>query len=200
MQQKKKKIKRTASIEELKADHSIDNEEKLSDKSASSEDIALLKKQIKELQMKVDVMTEVFEILKKGQGTDTDIEVLSNKEKFLIISALKKKYSILSLLKHLSMSRSSYYYVEQTNKKEDKYKTARTLLKEIFSKNYECYGYSSMTKKWGSPDNSACEGFFGRMKTECFYNHSLEDLSLEELKIYMNRYIQWYNNDRIKIH
>ena len=49
-----------------------------------------------------------------------------------------------------------------------------------------------------NPDNSACEGFFGRMKTECFYNHSLEDLSLEELKIYMNRYIQWYNNDRIK--
>jgi hypothetical protein len=39
-------------------------------------------------------------ILKKGQGTDTDIEALSNKEKFLIISALKKKYSILSLLKH----------------------------------------------------------------------------------------------------
>lgn len=91
--------------------------------------------------MKVDVMTEVFEILKKGQGTDTDIEALSNKEKFLIISALKKKYSILSLLKHLSMSKSSYYYVEQTNKKEDKYKTVRTLLKEIFSKNHECYGY-----------------------------------------------------------
>ena len=63
--------------------------------------------------MKVDVMTEVFEILKKGQGTDTDIEALSNKEKFLIISALKKKYSILSLLKQLSMSKSSYYYVEQ---------------------------------------------------------------------------------------
>ena len=141
MQQKKKQIKRTASIEELKADHSTDNGEKSSDKSASSEDIALLKKQIKELQMKVDVITEVFEILKKGQGTDTDIEALLNKEKFLIISALKKKYSILSLLKHLSMSKSSYYYVEQTNKKEDKYKTVRTLLKEIFSKNYKCYGY-----------------------------------------------------------
>lgn len=37
---------------------------------ASSDDIALLKKQVKELQMKVDVMTEVFEILKKGKGTD----------------------------------------------------------------------------------------------------------------------------------
>ena len=47
LQQKKKQIKRTASIEELKADHSTDNGEKSSDKSASSEDIALLKKQIK---------------------------------------------------------------------------------------------------------------------------------------------------------
>ena len=36
-----------------------------------------------------------------------------------------------------------------------------------------------MSKKVCSPDNSACEGFFGRMKTECFYNHSLEDLSLK---------------------
>ena len=57
--------------------------------------------------MKVDVMAEVFEILKKGQGTDIDIQALTNEEKFLIISALKKKYSILSLLKHLSMSKSS---------------------------------------------------------------------------------------------
>jgi len=67
--------------------------------------------------MKVDVMAEVFEILKKGQGTDIDIQALTNEEKFLIISALKKKYSILSLLKHLSMSKSSYYYVEQQRKK-----------------------------------------------------------------------------------
>ena len=56
----------------------------------------------------------------------------------------------------------------------------------------------SMSRKDCSPDNSACEGFFGRMKTECFYNHSLEDLSLDELKIYLDRYIQWYNNVRIK--
>ena len=56
----------------------------------------------------------------------------------------------------------------------------------------------SMSKKGCSPDNSACEGFFGRMKTECFYNHSLEDLSLDDLKTYLDRYIQWYNNVRIK--
>ena len=36
------------------------------------------------------------------------------------------------------------------------------------------------------------------MKTECFYNHSIEELSLDELKTYLSNYIQWYNNDRIK--
>ena len=56
----------------------------------------------------------------------------------------------------------------------------------------------SMSKKGCSPDNATCEGFFGRMKTECFYNHSIEELSLDELKTYLSNYIQWYNNDRIK--
>lgn len=28
----------------------------------------------------------------------------------------------------------------------------------------------SMSKKGCSPDNAACEGFFGRMKNEMFYN------------------------------
>ncbi len=29
----------------------------------------------------------------------------------------------------------------------------------------------SMSKKGCSPDNFACEGFFGRMKNEMFYDH-----------------------------
>ena len=141
LQQKKKQIKRTKSIDEQIVDESGSNKTGSSEHSVSSEEIETLRKQVKELQMKVDVMSEVFEILKKGQGTDIDIQALKNEEKFLIISALKKKYSILSLLKHLSMSKSSYYYVEQTKKKDDKYMAVRTLLKEIFTQNYECYGY-----------------------------------------------------------
>lgn len=347
LQQKKKKIKRTDSLETQVADEKNELKGQSPKTSkASSDDIALLKKQVKELQMKVDVMTEVFEILKKGKGTD--IKALKNKEKYQIISALKNKYSILSLLKSLSMSKSSYYYVEQSRHKDDKYQSSRALLKETFIKNYECYGYRrlytalknaghklsekvirrlmkkegikivkrkkkrfssylgelspavpnivnrnfsasapnekwltdisefacskgklylsiirdcfndeivsykigdkptatlandtlteaikklkrtdsrpiihsdrgchyrwpgwisltndnklirSMSKKGCSPDNAACEGFFGRMKTECFYNHSIEELSLDELKTYLSNYIQWYNNDRIK--
>lgn len=86
LQQKKKKIKRTDSLETQVADEKNELKGQSPKTSkASSDDIALLKKQVKELQMKVDVMTEVFEILKKGKGTD--IKALKNKEKYQIISA-----------------------------------------------------------------------------------------------------------------
>lgn len=63
MQQKKKKIKRTDSLETQVADEKNElNGQSPKTSKASSDDIALLKKQVKELQMKVDVMTEVFEI------------------------------------------------------------------------------------------------------------------------------------------
>ena len=68
------------------ADDLRKNKEEASDCSVSSDEIVKLQRQVKELQMKVDVMTEVFELLKKEQGTD--IEALTNKEKFLIISAM----------------------------------------------------------------------------------------------------------------
>ena len=36
------------------------------------------------------------------------------------------------------------------------------------------YGFKrSMSKKGCSPDNSACEGFFGRLKNEMFYSAAL---------------------------
>ncbi len=57
----------------------------------------------------------------------------------------------------------------------------------------------SMSKKGCSPDNSACEGFFGRLKNEMFYNRSWQDVSLVQFVDVLNRYIQWYNEKRIKM-
>lgn len=37
----------------------------------------------------------------------------------------------------------------------------------------------SMSKKGGSPDNSACEGFFGRVKNEMFYGRDWRGVSLD---------------------
>ena len=57
----------------------------------------------------------------------------------------------------------------------------------------------SMSKKGCSPDNSACEGFFGRLKNEMFYNHSWEDVSVEHFIEILDEYIHWYAEKRIKI-
>ncbi len=57
----------------------------------------------------------------------------------------------------------------------------------------------SMSKKGCSPDNSACEGFFGRMKNEMFYGRSWAGVSTEEFIDMLNHYLQWYNKKRIKL-
>ena len=56
----------------------------------------------------------------------------------------------------------------------------------------------SMSRKGCSPDNAACEGFFGHLKNEMFYNRSWEGCSIAELKYEIDSYIRWYCTDRIK--
>ena len=55
----------------------------------------------------------------------------------------------------------------------------------------------SMSKKGCSPDNAACEGFFGRMKNEMYYGYKWT--STNELETAITRYIHFYNNHRIKL-
>jgi transposase InsO family protein len=55
-----------------------------------------------------------------------------------------------------------------------------------------------MSKKGCSPDNAACEGFFGRLKTELIYPRSWQDVTLEDVMQRIDGYIRWYNERRIK--
>ena len=57
----------------------------------------------------------------------------------------------------------------------------------------------SMSKKGCSPDNAACEGFFGRLKNEMYYNRNWSDTTIEGFIDALDRYILWYNDKRIKI-
>ena len=50
-----------------------------------------------------------------------------------------------------------------------------------------------------SPDNAACEGFFGRLKTELFYPRDWQATTIEEFIETVDSYIRWYNEKRIKI-
>lgn len=57
----------------------------------------------------------------------------------------------------------------------------------------------SMSRKGCSPDNAACEGFFGRLKTELFYPRSWQDITIEQFTQIVDSYIRWYNEKRIKL-
>lgn len=57
----------------------------------------------------------------------------------------------------------------------------------------------SMSKKGCSPDNAACEGLFGRLKNEMFYNRDWTGVSIQEFIDILNEYLIWYNEKRIKI-
>jgi len=57
----------------------------------------------------------------------------------------------------------------------------------------------SMSRKGYSPDNAACEGFFGRLKTELFYSRNWLSTTIEEFVAALDSYIRWYNEARIKI-
>ena len=57
----------------------------------------------------------------------------------------------------------------------------------------------SMSKKGCSPDNSACEGFFGRLKNEMFYGHTWQNTTLEGFIQQLEAYMVWYRDTRIKV-
>jgi transposase InsO family protein len=57
----------------------------------------------------------------------------------------------------------------------------------------------SMSRKTCSPDNAACEGFFGRLKNELFYPRYWKGTTLEQFIEVVDSYIRWYNEKRIKI-
>lgn len=56
----------------------------------------------------------------------------------------------------------------------------------------------SMSKKACSPDNAACEGFFGRLKNEFFYYRDWTGVTLEAFSEMLDEYVDYYNNRRKK--
>ncbi|AHG82123.1 transposase-like protein [Bibersteinia trehalosi USDA-ARS-USMARC-188] len=55
----------------------------------------------------------------------------------------------------------------------------------------------SMSRKGNCLDNGAMESFFGRLKTECYFDKRFETLA--ELKQTIHDYIHYYNNERIQV-
>ncbi len=56
--------------------------------------------------------------------------------------------------------------------------------------------FQSMSRKGNCLDNSPMENFFGILKQEMYYGEPL--MTYEQLKQKINKYINYYNNQRIK--
>lgn len=107
--------------------------------ASSSEEIDAIRAEMQDMQMQIDILKETINVLKKDPGVDQ--AALRNREKAVIIGALKSKYSLPQLLGALNCSRSSYYYQRQVLCSGDKYRSVREHIKEVFADNHGCYGY-----------------------------------------------------------
>jgi len=98
-----------------------------------------LQRDIRQLQLERDLLKKANELLKKGLGVD--LQLLTNREKTLLVDALKELYALPELLAQLDLARSSYFYHRARVKVADKYLAVRQTLTDIFELNHRCYGY-----------------------------------------------------------
>ena len=101
--------------------------------------VEILRREVRQLRLEQDLLNKANELLKKGLGVD--LQLLSNREKTLLIDALKENYGLPELLAQLGLARSSYFYHRARAVIGDKYLQVRQSITEIFESNHRCYGY-----------------------------------------------------------
>lgn len=69
--------------------------------------VAVLRREVRQLRLEQDLLNKANELLKKGLGVN--LQLLSNREKTLLIDALKEHYGLPELLAQLGLARSSYF-------------------------------------------------------------------------------------------
>ncbi|CAM8630579.1 HTH-like domain containing protein [Comamonadaceae bacterium] len=104
--------------------------------------VALLEHDIRRLQLEHDLLKKANELLNKGLGVAP--QLLSNREKTLLVDALKCSYTLAELLTELDLARSSYFYLCARLNGPDKYADARIAIADVFQSNHRCYGYRRM--------------------------------------------------------
>ncbi len=112
------------------------------DRAALEKTVETLKRDIHQLQLEYDLLKKATELLKKGLGVN--LRLLSNRDKVLLVHALKDSYALSELLIELDLPRSSYFYHRSRLSGADKYALARRSMAELFEQNYRCYGYRRM--------------------------------------------------------
>jgi putative transposase len=113
-----------------------------------------------------DLLKKANELLNKGLGVAP--QLLSNREKTLLVDALKNTYAVAELLAELDLARSSYFYHCARLKGPDKYANARIAIADVFQSNHRCYGCRRMRAALSRRHMHLSEKVVQRlMKQEC---------------------------------
>lgn len=105
------------------------------------------RRDIRQLQLEHDILKKANELIKKGMGIAP--QRLSNREKTMLVDALKQTYALPELLAVLALARSSYFYHRARLLMADKYARARRVIADTFELNHRCYGYRRMRAALG---------------------------------------------------
>ena len=135
------------------------------DESVNAEEMDDLKTQVQDMKIEIDILRETIEVLKKDPGID--LRELRNREKAVIIDALKNKHSLLILLQKLRIPRSCYYYHQKRLSKPDKYEDLRIQIDALFHENHKRYGYRRIHALLIKKETRVSEKIVRRIMKEC---------------------------------
>ena len=141
------------SIDELKADN-----ERLKKENAE------LERRNYYLHMENDALQLASEFLKKDQGAS--LIKLTNREKAIVIGALRKDYPLKALLKLFKMAKSSYCYQQAALSRDDKYADMRCKIKKIYDESRQRYGYRRIHAALKSSGSLVSEKVIRRLMKE----------------------------------
>lgn len=102
-------------------------------------ELEALRRDVQRLQLEHDLLKKANELLKKDLGID--LRLLTNREKTLLVDALRQTYALPGLLVRLDLARSSYFYHRAQLRLGDRYAPLRQSVRELFEANRSCYGY-----------------------------------------------------------
>ncbi len=115
------------------------NQDNLKERLQSG-DVDALNEEIRSLQLEVAILKETINVLKKDPGVDTS--ALSNREKTVVVNALRNHFSLAALLKKMNLPRSVFYYnIKHMGDRENRDSRLILPIKESFANSRSTYGY-----------------------------------------------------------
>ena len=153
-------------------------------------------------------MNRNFYVDRPNQKWVTDISYIPTKQGTLYLSVIRDLFD-LSIVAYKTSTRQSIKLVLDTIRTaiEKEEVTAELLLHSDQGFQYASQSYFALTTQYGitpsmsrraNPyDNAMAENFFSILKTECIYRH--KPASLREVNEMIDRYINFYNYERIQL-